>query len=116
MVVVEGAGGFMIPITATQTSADLAVLLNVPIVLVVGMRLGCLNHALLTRRAIQALGLNCAGWVANCMVPEMAHLERNVATLRERLECPLLGLVPYRPPMTADETAKHLDVRPLLSL
>jgi dethiobiotin synthetase len=116
VVVVEGAGGFMIPLTATQTSADLAVRLKVPVVLVVGMRLGCLNHALLTRKAILAFGLTCAGWVANCIVPQMPHVDRNVATLEEHLDCPLLGRVPYQPEMTADETAKHLEVHSLLNV
>ncbi len=97
VVIVEGAGGFMIPLNATRTSADLAQALNLPVVLVVGMRLGCLNHALLTREAIEARGLQCAGWVANCIEPAMPHLEANLRTLDDRLNCPRLGLVPYSP-------------------
>lgn len=97
IVIVEGAGGFMIPLNATRTSADLAQALNLPVVLVVGMRLGCLNHALLTREAIEARGLQCAGWVANCIEPAMPHLEANLRTLDDRLNCPRLGLVPYSP-------------------
>jgi len=113
IVVVEGAGGFMIPLDSRQTSADLARSLKAPVVLVVGMRLGCLNHALLTQSAIAAAGLACAGWVANCIVPEMPHLERNVRSLEERLDCPRLGTVPYRPAMTAEETATYLNLQPL---
>ncbi len=95
LVVVEGAGGFLVPLNATQTGADLATRLGLPIVLVVGMRLGCLNHALLTRRQIEASRLHCAGWVANCIRPDMAHLDGNIRALEQRLDCPLLGVVPF---------------------
>ena len=95
VVVVEGAGGFLVPLNATQTGADLAMRLGLPIVLVVGMRLGCLNHALLTRRQIESSRLRCAGWVANCMLPDMPHLDGNIRALEQRLDCPLLGVVPF---------------------
>ncbi|HKC53102.1 MAG TPA: dethiobiotin synthase [Burkholderiales bacterium] len=95
LVVVEGAGGFLVPLNATQTGADLATRLGLPIVLVVGMRLGCLNHALLTRRQIEASRLHCAGWVANCIFPDMPHLDGNIRALEQRLDCPLLGVVPF---------------------
>ena len=102
IVVVEGAGGFLVPLSATQTGADLAARLGLPMVLVVGMRLGCLNHALLTRRQIEASGLRCAGWVANCIFPDMPHLDGNIRALEQRLDCPLLGVVPFlREPTTA---------------
>ena len=96
VVVVEGVGGVMVPLNARQTSADLAVRLGLPMVLVVGMRLGCLNHALLTRREIAACGLRCAGWVANCLFPEMPQLDANIRALRARLDCQLLGVVPFQ--------------------
>ena len=95
IVVVEGAGGFLVPLSATQTGADLAARLGLPMVLVVGMRLGCLNHALLTRRQVEASGLRCAGWVANCIFPDMPHLDGNIRALEQRLDCPLLGVVPF---------------------
>jgi len=95
VVVVEGAGGFLVPLSARDTAADLARRLGLPVVLVVGMRLGCLNHALLTRRQIAASGLRCAGWVANSILPDMPQLEANIRALKERLECPLLGTVPF---------------------
>ncbi|HMH17313.1 MAG TPA: dethiobiotin synthase [Burkholderiales bacterium] len=95
VVVVEGAGGFLVPLNARETGADLAARLGLPMVLVVGMRLGCLNHALLTRRQIEASGLRCAGWVANCILPDMPHLDDNIRALEERLGCPLLGVVPF---------------------
>lgn len=113
VVVVEGAGGFMIPLNARQTSADLASALRLPVVLVVGMRLGCLNHALLTRHAIAGCGLVCVGWVANCIVPEMPHLERNVAYLESHLGCPRLGTLPYRPGVSPLEVAPLLALEPL---
>ena len=95
IVIVEGAGGFLVPLNAQQTGADLARALNLPVILVVGMRLGCLNHALLTAQAIRAAGLTLAGWVANSIDPQMIALEENIATLEQRLDGPLLGVVPF---------------------
>jgi len=95
VVVVEGVGGLLVPLNAAQTGADLAMRLGLPMVLVVGMRLGCLNHALLTRRQLEASGLRCAGWVANCIFPDMPHLDGNIRALEQRLDCPLLGVVPF---------------------
>ncbi|CAH0348513.1 dethiobiotin synthase [Aquabacterium sp. CECT 9606] len=94
-VVVEGAGGFIVPLlesnARSSTSADLAVLLHLPVILVVGVRLGCLNHALLTQEAILARGLTLAGWVANRIDPSMIGQDANVDTLRQRLQAPLLA-------------------------
>lgn len=95
-VVVEGAGGFHVPLTDTETGADLAQALALPVVLVVGLRLGCLNHALLTAEAIRARGLTLVGWVANRVDPEMDAVEENIAYLRSRLGAPLLADVPYQ--------------------
>jgi dethiobiotin synthetase len=96
VVVVEGVGGFRVPLDARQDTADLAHMLGLPVVLVVGMRLGCLNHALLTAEAISARGLTLAGWVANRIDPAMAEFEDNVAALRERLPGECLGVVPHQ--------------------
>jgi dethiobiotin synthetase len=90
-VVVEGAGGFLVPLTDTLTGADLAAALGLPVVLVVGLRLGCLNHALLTAQAVAARGLLLAGWVANRIDPAMAAVDDNIAYLRARLPAPLLA-------------------------
>ena len=90
-VVVEGAGGFHVPLTDTQTGADLAQALALPVVLVVGLRLGCLSHALLTAEAIRARGLVLVGWVANRVDPEMEAADENIAYLRARLGVPLLA-------------------------
>jgi dethiobiotin synthetase len=98
IVVVEGAGGFLVPVNRHQTLADLAVHLNIPIILVVGMRLGCINHALLTVEAIQSRGLHLAGWVANQVDPEMAEFEANLESLQARIEAPCLSVVRYGQP------------------
>ncbi|WP_298208879.1 dethiobiotin synthase [Acidovorax sp.] len=95
-VVVEGAGGFLVPLTDTQTGADLAQALALPVVLVVGLRLGCLNHALLTAEAIRARGLTLVGWVANHIDPDMDAVDENIAYLNARLGAPLLADVPYQ--------------------
>ncbi|MFL6699524.1 MAG: dethiobiotin synthase [Vitreoscilla sp.] len=93
--VVEGAGGFLVPLSETQTGADLAVALQLPLVLVVGMRLGCLNHALLTAEAIRARGLTLAGWIANRVDPEFLCPEENLAYLRTHLGAPLWADLPF---------------------
>jgi dethiobiotin synthetase len=94
-VVVEGAGGWLVPINPTQTMADLAVALQLPVVLVVGLRLGCVNHALLSVAAIEASGLPLMGWVANQIDPHYAALEENLANLRSRIAAPQLGFAAY---------------------
>lgn len=94
-VVVEGAGGWRVPLDEAHDFADLAQALALPVILVVGMRLGCLNHALLTVESIQRRGLPLAGWVANHVDSGMARLDENVAALRARIASPLLGVVPF---------------------
>jgi len=93
-VVVEGAGGWRVPLNDTETIADLARRLRLPVVLVVGLRLGCLNHALLTAAAILADGLPFGGWVANAIDPGFARAAENLASLQERLPGPFLGAIP----------------------
>ncbi len=97
VVLVEGAGGWRVPLNDRETLADLARALAAPVVLVVGLRLGCLNHALLTAEAIRADGLRLAGWVANSIDPGMACRDENIDSLRQRLPAPLLGVVPWLP-------------------
>lgn len=94
-VVVEGAGGLLVPLNRRRDFAHLAHCLGVPVVLVVGMRLGCLNHALLTAEVLRWRGLRFAGWVANRVERRMARFERNLDELRRRLPAPLLGVVQY---------------------
>jgi dethiobiotin synthetase len=94
-ILVEGVGGFCVPLGADIDTADLAVALNLPVILVVGMRLGCINHALLTEQAISARGLKLAGWVANRIDSAMSHFDENLAALKERINAPLLGVVAH---------------------
>ncbi len=96
VVVVEGAGGFCVPLNKAQTLADLAVLLNIPVILVVGMRLGCINHALLTVEAIQARGLKLTGWIANEIEPNFAMFDENLSSLRQRVSAPCLSVVRWQ--------------------
>ncbi len=110
VVIVEGAGGFIVPLNDTKSSADLARTMALPVILVVGMRLGCLNHALLTVRAIADYGLECAGWVANVLDESMPALSENIAALRERIAAPLLGVVPYMAEADATAVATYLDL------
>jgi dethiobiotin synthetase len=97
VVLVEGAGGWRVPLNEHETLADLAIAMAAPVVLVVGLRLGCLNHALLTAEAIRTDGLTLAGWVANSIDPAMVCRDENIATLQQRLHAPLLGVVPWLP-------------------
>lgn len=101
--VVEGVGGFLVPLNKAETTADLAVMLGLPVVLVVGMRLGCINHALLTQEAIKSRGLAMAGWVANQIDPAMARYAENIGTLQALMDAEFIGEVPF--------LANALDVR-----
>lgn len=119
-VVVEGVGGFQVPLDDHYDTADLARALKLPVVLVVGLRLGCLNHALLTAAAICANGLPLAGWVANQIDPTMHCVDENIATLRLRFEqqysAPLLGKIPHLEAPSAATAALYLNIDPLLAL
>jgi dethiobiotin synthetase len=94
-IIVEGVGGFRVPFDDSRDSADLAVQLGLPVILVVGLRLGCINHTLLTVEAVRARGLRLAGWIANQVDAKMACVQENIATLQARLDAHLLGSVPY---------------------
>lgn len=114
LIVVEGVGGWRVPLGPDGDLADLAAALGLPVILVVGLRLGCLNHALLTVESIERRGLTLAGWVANTVDPAMARRAENVATLRELVAAPLLGDLPFLDPPTAESIVAHLDIGPLL--
>ncbi|MBZ0096660.1 MAG: dethiobiotin synthase [Sulfuricella sp.] len=94
--VVEGVGGFVVPLNACQDTADMAEMLGLPVILVVGMRLGCINHALLTAQAIRHKGLRLVAWVANRIDPDMSAFDENLHALETRLAAPLLGVIPYQ--------------------
>ncbi|UTL80902.1 dethiobiotin synthase [Pseudomonas putida] len=107
---VEGAGGWRVPLSGHANLSDLAIALKLPVILVVGVRLGCINHALLSAEAIARDGLQLAGWVANVIDPRTSRLEENLASLAERLPAPCLGRVPKLKQATADAVAEHLQL------
>ncbi|NHZ95085.1 dethiobiotin synthase [Massilia sp. CCM 8734] len=109
-VVVEGVGGFRVPFSDLFDSAQLAEQLNLPVILVVGLRLGCISHALLTVEAIIARGLVLAGWVVNEIDPDMQFADENVEALAERIPARLLGRIPYLEQPTAARAAKFIDL------
>lgn len=109
-VIVEGAGGLLVPLNEDLTFADFARELDIPVILVVGMRLGCINHALLTMEALDRHQLACAGWVANVLDEHMPALQENIEALRERIAAPLLGIVPYMKEADARHAVQYLDM------
>ncbi|WP_229512459.1 dethiobiotin synthase [Massilia sp. AB1] len=109
-VVVEGVGGFRVPFNDDFDSADLAAQLNLPVILVVGLRLGCISHALLTVEAIVARGLVLAGWVANTADADMRFMQENIDALAQRIPAPLLGHVPRLEHPTAAAAADYIDL------
>tara|TARA_R110002012_G_scaffold278942_2_gene466807 strand:+ start:6971 stop:7651 length:681 start_codon:yes stop_codon:yes gene_type:complete len=114
LTLVEGAGGWRVPLNSDQLLSGLATELKLPVVLVVGMRLGCINHALLTCEAIAADGLELAGWVANHVDPDMSRPDENLATLQALIKAPFLGRVPRLENASAAAVAPYLDVTPLV--
>ncbi|WPL16267.1 ATP-dependent dethiobiotin synthetase BioD 1 [Thiorhodovibrio winogradskyi] len=115
--VVEGVGGWHVPLGKQLMVRDLPVLLGdtkpLPVVLVVGLRLGCLNHALLSAAAIAADGCTLAGWVGTQTEPEMLAVEANIATLKSRITAPCLGCIPYLPNTKPEAVASYFDCAPL---
>ncbi|OZY60116.1 dethiobiotin synthase [Pseudomonas lundensis] len=107
---IEGAGGWRVPLSAQDSLSDVARGLGLPVILVVGVRLGCISHALLTAEAIAQDGLQLAGWVANIIDPKTSRLEENLATLAERLPAPCLGRVPKLKSPTAEAVAQYLQL------
>jgi len=107
---IEGAGGWRVPLADQDNLSDLAMALDLPVILVVGVRLGCINHALLTAEAIAQDGLQLAGWVANIIEPKTSRLEENLATLAERLPAPCLGRVPRLKAISAEAVAEYLQL------
>jgi dethiobiotin synthetase len=115
LLVIEGAGGWRVPLNERETLADLVIALQVPVILVVGMRLGCLNHAMLTVEAIKADGLVLAGWVANRVDPQMPCCQENVDTLKRLIGAPCLGELPYIAGAKPGGLASHLRLDSLFS-
>ncbi|MDH0645799.1 dethiobiotin synthase [Pseudomonas sp. GD03858] len=107
---IEGAGGWRVPLSDHANLSDLAIALKLPVILVVGVRLGCINHALLSAEAIARDGLQLAGWVANIVDPRTSRLEENLSSLAERLPAPCLGRVPWLKQAGPDAVAEHLQL------
>ena len=114
IVMVEGAGGWLVPFNKSETMADVAKSMDLQIILVVGMRLGCLNHALLTQDSIEQMGMKLAGWVANSITPDFPSSTENLHTLEKRLHAPLLGTIPYKKHPDPVYVSNHLDINKLL--
>lgn len=112
---IEGAGGWRVPLNARESLSALPARLQIPVILVVGMRLGCINHALLTAEAIARDGLVLAGWVANSCGPPMESLAENVQTLEALLPAPCLGEVPFLVSTDVPAAAQHLDLSRLVA-
>lgn len=113
-VVVEGVGGWMVPLGERLMLADVARALRLPIILVVGLRLGCLNHALLTAAAIRQAQIPLAGWVANLIDPAMLRVAENIAALKARIEAPLLHTLAHRPGQNDQSSMPHFPLEQLL--
>lgn len=109
-VVVEGVGGWLVPLNGEETVADLARALELPVILVVGLRLGCINHALLTAESIRRHGCELAGWIANTVTPQMAELEQNIQAIASRIDTPLLGIVAHQASLDAGCIAAALSL------
>jgi dethiobiotin synthetase len=110
LTLIEGAGGWRVPLNPSETLADLAKILRLPVILVVGVRLGCINHALLTVEAIRNDGLPLVGWVANCVDADMPVLEENIQSLAARIPAPCLGVIPWLEDANPDAVATKFDV------
>jgi dethiobiotin synthetase len=110
ILLVEGAGGWMSPINATEDIADLAKALALPVIIVVAIRLGCINHARLTYQAICSSGIPCAGWIAMCTDPESLGRDENIQTIAASLDSPLLGILPYFSQADFDALSLNLSV------
>jgi len=113
-VIVEGAGGWKVPINATESMADIAAVLALPVIIVVSVKVGCLNHAILTYESLLKSETPFAGWVANIVELDVSHIPEQIDTLRRTLYGPLLGIIPPMPRINLTQVAEHLDVHFLM--
>lgn len=111
---IEGAGGWRVPLNDFENLSGLPIQLKIPVILVVGLRLGCLNHALLTAEAIARDGLQLAGWVASGIDPQMDSVEENIAALKMRLSAPCLGVTPALGEVSVERAAGYLELGELV--
>ncbi|MCX7084330.1 MAG: dethiobiotin synthase [Methylococcales bacterium] len=110
VVIVEGAGGWYAPLNAQQDISDLAITLGLPIILVVGIKLGCINHAKLTYQAIKQSGTICVGWIAVCVDADMLNTDENIDTIKHLMPVPLLGVLPHTPKADFDFLAEKIEI------
>lgn len=108
IVVIEGAGGWYTPLNDREANSDLAEALALPVIMVVAIRLGCINHARLTYQAIKQSGVNCAGWIAVCTDPDLLNRDQVILTIKATLDTPLLGVLPYRQVADFDFFSKQI--------
>ena len=111
IVLVEGVGGWLVPLNANQDIADLAEKLNLPVIVVVGMRLGCINQARMTFSALQKTGVKCQGWIASCVEQDMLMLDENIQTLCQSTEFPLLAVLPYLEKFNPESLAEKINLQ-----
>ena len=110
VIIVEGAGGWYVPLNAQDDISDLANALGLPVILVVGLRLGCINHAKLSYQAIQLSGIACVGWIAVCVDPDLLNRDENIQTIKAALPVPLLGILPYQQALDFELLADQLTL------
>lgn len=115
VILIEGVGGWQVPLNNTQTVADLAAMLQLPVIMVVAIKLGCLNHALLTAQSIKASGLPLAGWVANMCDGSDPVAQENIFALQQRLDTPMLANIPLLQAFDVNKIATHIDPSTLLA-
>jgi dethiobiotin synthetase len=109
VILVEGAGGWLAPINFESDIADLAIVTELPVILVVGIKLGCINHARISYQAIRASGVSCVGWVAVCLDPEMSLIDENIGTLKNKISAPLLAVMPFVKEQDFERLAKNFE-------
>lgn len=114
LVVVEGAGGWLVPLNGQQDVADIAVNMNLPVILIVGLKLGCINHARLTLQAIQAAGCRVIGWIGTQIDPEMMNVDENIETLKHYLPVQCLGIVPWLENRDTKTVASYINSETLM--
>ena len=109
-VIVEGIGGWLVPLVGNLLLPDLVVKLDIPVIVTVAIRLGCINHALLTIKAVQDSGARCAGWIASCVDPDMLRVQENISSLDALLGVPLIGVMPYQKQAGFSELANQFHL------
>lgn len=110
VVIVEGAGGWYSPLNEQESNSDLAIALALPVIMVVAIKLGCINHARLTYKAIKQSNLDCAGWIGVCTDPNMLSRDENILAIRTVVDAPLLGVLPYREAADFDFFSEQLNI------